>query len=148
MAREGRGISHAWNSSAVYTVSLKVCDDTGVCTQQAYEVNVRPPDAEEPSLSDLSLSDLIPSAESGSIWMLILIAAVLILGYFLMRQPDELELEAEEAENTYEVTEVRTEGGQLGMDQHTPPPKPSHLTEDDRRSKESGYLRPVRSRRR
>jgi len=147
-AREGRGISHAWNSSAVYTVSLKVCDDTGVCTQQAYEVNVRPPDAEEPSLSDLSLSDLIPSAESGSIWMLILIAAVLILGYFLMRQPDELELEAEEAENTYEVTEVHTEGGQLGMDQHTPPPKPSHLTEDDRRSKESGYLRPVRSRRR
>ena len=80
-------------------------------------------------------------------FILILIALVLILSYFVMRAPTEEEAEAEAAQ-TYDVTEVQVEGGVLGMDQHTPPPKPKSLTKDDRTSKDSGYIRPVGMKRR
>ena len=80
--------------------------------------------------------------------MIVLIALVLLLGWLVMRQPEEVEIAAEDAASTYDVAEVHTEGGVLGMDQHVPPPKPKHLTKDDRRSRESGYVRPVTSRRR
>ena len=146
--RNGRGIDAMWNESGVVTLQLKVCDDTGVCTTQAFEISVRPPDAEDGGVGDLSWSDLLPTADSGSLYIIILIALVLTLGWLVMRQPEEIEVAAEEAASTYDVAEVHTEGGILGMDQHTPPPKPTHLTKDDRRSKESGYVRPVTSRRR
>ncbi|MDP6899307.1 MAG: PKD domain-containing protein [Candidatus Thalassarchaeaceae archaeon] len=147
--RDGHGIDAKWNESGVVTILLKVCDNTGVCTMQAYEVSVRPPDEDQDGgISDLSISDLLPSSDSGSLYIMILIVLVLTLGWLVMRQPDEVEVEAEEAASTYDVAEVHTEGGILGMDQHTPPPKPKHLTKDDRRSKASGYVRPVTSRRR
>tara|TARA_B100002051_G_scaffold256823_1_gene273672 strand:- start:1483 stop:5619 length:4137 start_codon:yes stop_codon:yes gene_type:complete len=137
-----------WNETGEYVVRLKVCDDTLVCTIQTFEITVRDLDAEDDALGDLSWKDLLPSADSGSLYIIILIALVLTLGWLVMREPEEIEIEAEQAASTYDVTEVHTEGGILGMDQHAPPPKPSHLTRDDRRSKESGYVRPVTSRRR
>ena len=137
-----------WNETGEYVVRLKVCDDTLVCTIQTFEITVRDLDAEDDALGDLSWKDLLPSADSGSLYIIILIALVLTLGWLVMREPEEIEVEAEQAASTYDVTEVHTEGGILGMDQHAPPPKPSHLTRDDRRSKESGYVRPVTSRRR
>jgi PKD repeat protein len=146
--RNGRGIDSSWNESGQVTILLKVCDDTGVCTMQAYEVSVRPPDANGGGVGDLSWQDLLPSSDSGSLYIIILIALVLTLGWLVMRQPEEVEVAAEDAASTYDVAEVHTEGGILGMDQHTPPPKPKHLTKDDRRSQESGYVRPVTSRRR
>ena len=137
-----------WNDTGEYVVRLKVCDDTLVCTIQTFEITVRDADSEDEALGDLSWKDLIPSADSGSLYIIILIALVLTLGWLIMREPEEIEVEAEQAASTYDVTEVHTEGGILGMDQHAPPPKPSHLTRDDRRSKDSGYVRPVTSRRR
>ena len=66
----------------------------------------------------------------------------------IMRQKDEDELDAEEMLETYDVTEVEVEGGLPGMDQHNPPPQPKYLTVGERRNKESGYIRPIRTRRR
>ncbi|MEE2812620.1 MAG: PKD domain-containing protein, partial [Candidatus Thermoplasmatota archaeon] len=147
--RGGKGIDATWNESSTVTIRLKVCDDTNVCTTKAYDINVRSSsDDSDDGIGDLSISDFIPSADSGSLYILILVILVLTLGWLVMRQPDEVEVDAEEAASTYDVTEVHTEGGILGMDQHAPPPKPKHLTHDDRRSKDSGYVRPVTSRRR
>ena len=146
--REGRGIDVQWNESSEYVIRLMVCDDTAVCTIETYDVIVRDPDTADDALGDLSWRDLLPSTDSGSLYIIILIVLVLTLGWLVMREPEEIEMEAEEAASTYDVAEVHTEGGILGMDQHAPPPKPTHLTKDDRRSKESGYVRPVTSRRR
>ena len=77
-----------------------------------------------------------------------LLVVLLILGWLVMRQPTEIEADAEDRQDSYDVSTVETEGGVLGMDHHAPPPKPKHLTTQDRRSKESGYVRPVTSRRR
>ena len=90
----------------------------------------------------------MPKAESSGILLGALLVILLILGWLVMRQPTEVEAEAgSEAEN-YDVSSVVTEGGVLGMDHHAPPPKPKHLTTIDRRSDDSGYVRPVTSRRR
>jgi len=141
-------IDALWNETGEYVVRLKVCDDTLVCTIETFEITVRDADSEDEALGDLSWKDLLPSADSGSLYIIILIALVLALGWLVMREPEEIEVEADQAASTYDVTEVHTEGGILGMDQHAPPPKPSHLARDDRRSKDSGYVRPVTSRRR
>jgi len=146
--REGRGTDAQWNESGEYIVRLRVCDDTDVCTIESFEILVRNPGDEEDELGDLSWKDLLPSSDSGSLYIIILIVLVLTLGWLVMREPEQIEVEAEQAASTYDVTEVHTEGGILGMDQHAPPPKPTHLTKDDRRSKDSGYVRPVTSRRR
>jgi PKD repeat protein len=136
-----------WNESGTYIVIAMVCDDTEACTIKAFQIEVDDDDDSGPrSLSDFELSDLIPS--DGSSWLILaLVAIVLILGWAIMRQPNEEE-QAIDEQPTYDVTEVQTEGGILGMDQHTPPSKPSHLDREDRRSKDSGYVRPVGSRRR
>jgi hypothetical protein len=78
---------------------------------------------------------------------LALVAAVLLLGWLIMRQKDEEELDALGRVETYDVQEVVKEGGLQGMDQHNPPPQPKYLTIEERRSKESGYIRPIRTRR-
>jgi hypothetical protein len=136
-----------WNESGTYIVIAMVCDDTEACTIKAFQIEVDDDDDSGPrSLSDFELSDLIPS--DGSSWLILaLVAIVLILGWAIMRQPNEEE-QAIDEQPTYDVTEVQTEGGILGMDQHTPPSKPSHLDREDRRSNDSGYVRPVGSRRR
>ena len=59
----------------------------------------------------------------------------------------EIEEEAEQAAATYEVDEVQSYGGILGMDHHTPPPAPGILSKDERRNDSSGYVRPLRRRR-
>ena len=58
------------------------------------------------------------------------------------------EEEAAEAAQAYDVQNVEAEGGVLGMDHHEPPPKPKILSKEDRRNSDSGYIRPVRGRRR
>jgi hypothetical protein len=63
-----------------------------------------------------------------------------------MRQKNEDEMDAIDMLETYGV-EVKLEGGLPGMDQHTPPPQPKYLTVDERKNKESGYVRPIRTRR-
>ena len=98
------------------------------------------------SLADLTWSDLVPDRKSGG--LLALVATVLLLGWIIMRQKDEDELDAEEMLETYDVAEVEVEGGLPGMDQHNPPPQPKYLTVEERRNKESGYIRPIRTRRR
>tara|TARA_B100001996_G_scaffold232917_1_gene179762 strand:- start:1054 stop:1323 length:270 start_codon:yes stop_codon:yes gene_type:complete len=89
---------------------------------------------------------LVPN--KGSAGLLALVALVLILGWVIMRQKDEEELDAEDMLENYEVDEVESDGGLPGMDQHKPPPQPKYLTVDERRTKESGYVRPIRTRRR
>ena len=64
-----------------------------------------------------------------------------------MRHKDEEELDAKDMVNRYGVEEARSEGGLPGMDQHAPPPQPRYLTSEERTDKESGYVRPIRTRR-
>ena len=120
----------------------------GVCSTEEYLITVLSvqEDDKPKSLSDLTWSDLVPNKESGG--LLALIAAVLLLGWMIMREKDEDELDAEEMLEIYDVTEVEVEGGLPGMDQHKPPPQPKYLTIQERRNKESGYVRPIRTRRR
>jgi hypothetical protein len=144
-ASEITGLS--WNESGTYILIARVCDGTDSCTIKAFSIDVRDDtDVGPRSLSDFELSDLIPS-DSSSLWVLLLVALVLVLGWLVMRQPNEEESEVDE-QPTYDVTEIQTEGGMIGMDQHSAPPKPKNLDREDRRSRESGYVRPVGSRRR
>ena len=76
-----------------------------------------------------------------------LLIAVLILGYFVMRQPKSIEEDAEDASQTYDVEPTENAGGMLGMDHHSPPPKPKVLDREERRSKNSGYVKPVTGKR-
>ena len=128
-------------------ILLRVCDGVDVCTSKQFEITVLGiEDNDGPlSISDLTLKDFIPDA--GSAGLLALVAIVLILGWLIMRQKDEEELDAGERMETYDVQEVVKEGGLPGMDQHNPPPQPKYLTVEERRSKESGYIRPIRTRR-
>ena len=107
-------------------------------------------ESEPPSLSDFSIQDWkdwLVNASGESFVVLALIVAVLILGWAVMRSPTEIEEEAEQAAATYEVDEVQSYGGILGMDHHTPPPAPGILSKDERRNDSSGYVRPLRRRR-
>jgi hypothetical protein len=64
-----------------------------------------------------------------------------------MREPSDLEDEAKQAAESYtDVELVESQGGLLGMDHHTPPPAPGILSKDERRSDDSGYVRPLRRR--
>ena len=125
-----------------------VCDGVAVCSYRDYVITVLAlqEDDRPKSLADLTWRDLVPN--KGSAGLLALVAAVLILGWFIMREKDEDELDAEGMLETYDVAEVEAEGGLPGMDQHKPPPQPKYLTVEERRDKESGYIRPIRTRRR
>ncbi len=137
-----------WSEPGEIFVALKVCNGIGVCTEKGYPLRVRDPSEQDDSLADFSLDSLLPKAESSGMMLGALLVILLILGWLVMRQPTEVEAEAEEMADSYDVSSVVTEGGVLGMDHHAPPPKPKHLTTKDRRSEESGYVRPVTSRRR
>ena len=76
--------------------------------------------------------------------ILALIIAVLILGWMVMRTPTEEEEDAEEAAEVYKVERVEVKNGIMGMDQHVAPPIPKVLSKEERRSNESGYVRPLR----
>jgi len=100
-------------------------------------------------LSDFSVQDWknwLADAGSDLLTFIVLITAALILGWFVMREPTEVEEEAKKAAETYDVEHVESQGGLLGMDQHAPPPAPSILSKEERRSDDSGYVRPLRRR--
>jgi len=128
-------------------IILQVCDEVDVCTTKQFEITVLGIEEDDGplSISDLTWKDFVPDTESAG--LLALIATVLLLGWLIMRQKDEEELDAEGRTETYDVQEVVKEGGLPGMDQHNPPPQPKYLTIEERRNKESGYIRPIRTRR-
>ncbi len=140
--------SQSWDSTGEVRILMQVCDGVDVCSEREFVVIVLAEEEEfKPrSLSDLTWSDLVPNKESAG--LLALVAMVLVLGWVIMRQKDEEEMDAEEMLETYEVDEVESDGGLPGMDQHKPPPQPKYLTVDERRDRESGYVRPIRTRRR
>ena len=145
---DGVRVKASWDKVGEKTVRLQVCDAT-ICVTEDYVVNVLPKDTSPPSLSDFSIQDWqewFVDASQESLLVIALIIAVLILGWAVMRSPTEIEEEAEQAAATYEVDEVESYGGVLGMDQHNPPPAPSILSKDERRNESSGYVRPLRRR--
>ncbi|MAI57403.1 MAG: hypothetical protein CML56_00185 [Rhodobacteraceae bacterium] len=137
-----------WEEPGEVRISMTVCDGVGVCSSKDYVVTVLSIQDTAPpkTLSDLSIEDLMPGRESAGI--LSLVALVAILGWMVMRGRDDDELDAIDMVKKYDIEEVEDEGGLPGMDQHTPPPQPKYLTDDERTNSESGYVRPIRTRRR
>ncbi len=137
-----------WQNTGEIRIVMRVCDGVNVCSTKDFLITVLSveQDNRPKSLKDLTWKDLVPNKESGG--LLALVGLVLLLGWLVMRQKDDEELDAEEMLETYDVEEVEAEGGLPGMDQHAPPPQPKYLTVDERRNKESGYVRPIRTRRR
>ena len=144
-----RAIS-TWEATGYYTVLVEVCDGMGQCNQRATDIEVIPEPEGPPSLSDFSAEEWKSwLAEAGSelATFVALIVVALILGWLVMREPSQLEEEAKEAAETYtDVEHVETQGGLLGMDHHQPPPAPKILSKEERRSDDSGYVRPLRRR--
>ena len=143
-------ILHSWDTPGVKTFKIRVCDSMGVCVTKVGELTILAQKDAEPSLSDFSVQDWkewVIDASGESIVFLILIVAVLILGWAVMRSPTDVEEEAEQAAAVYEVDEVQSYGGILGMDHHSPPPAPGILSKDERRNDSSGYVRPLIMRR-
>ena len=137
-----------WNEEGEIRIIMQVCDAVEVCTFRDYVITVLSTEDEyvPKSLSDLTLEDIVPNKESGG--LLALVGLVLVLGWIIMRQKDEEELDADEMMETYDVDEVEADGGLPGMDQHKPPPQPKYLSQEERRDSDSGYVRPIRTRRR
>ena len=136
-----------WAEVGERQVLLRVCDGVGICTDRVFIVTVYSGEVstDPKSLSELTLEDLRPSEEN--LGILALVALLATLWWMILRQKDEDEAEAEEFDQTFDVPEVKREGGLQGMDQHVAPPQPKYLTLEDRRDEDSGYVRPVRSRR-
>jgi PKD repeat protein len=143
-------VSAAYDQPGAYTLKLEICDGLGMCTVVLRDIEVSPPPTAAPSLSDFSVEDWkswLTEAGSDLATFAALIAVALILGYLVMREPSELEDEAKQAAESYtDVEMVESQGGLLGMDHHTPPPAPGILSKDERRSDDSGYVRPLRRR--
>jgi hypothetical protein len=125
-----------------------VCDGLNVCESKDFVITVISIEDTKPpkTLSDLRIEDIIPGKESAG--LLFLVALVAILGWMVLKERDEDELDALDMAKKYDVDEVEAEGGLPGMDQHRPPPQPRYLTADQRTNTESGYVRPIRTRRR
>ncbi|MBT7244956.1 MAG: PKD domain-containing protein, partial [Euryarchaeota archaeon] len=147
---DGIRVAASWDDEGITIVRVSVCDGMGVCVEKDAELTILAKEDAETSLSDFSVQDWqdwLVDASGESMVILALIVAVLVLGWAVMRSPTEIEEDAEQAAATYEVDEVQSYGGVLGMDQHTPPPAPGILSKDERRSDSSGYIRPLRRRR-
>ena len=143
-------VSANYEQPGVYTLLVEVCDGLGMCTVTVQDIEVSPPPTEPPSLSDFSVEDWkswLTEAGSDLATFVALISVALILGWLVMREPSDLEDEAKQAAESYsDVEMVESQGGLLGMDHHTPPPAPGILSKDERRSDDSGYVRPLRRR--
>jgi hypothetical protein len=141
-------VTGAWDAVGTYTIRLEICDSVGMCDTYDQEIDVSPEPTAAPSLSDFSAEEWkgwLADAGSNLATFIALISAALILGWLVMREPSELESEAKQAAETYtDVEMVEAQGGLLGMDQHAPPPAPGILSKDERRSDDSGYIRPLR----
>ena len=143
-------ITAQWNESGTYKIIIKACDGIGVCVTLTEDIQVAPKPDPEPSLSDFELEDWstwVKEAGSDLATYVALIAVALILGWLVLRESSEVEDEAKQAAESYtDVEHVEVQGGLLGMDRHTPPPAPAILSKEERRSEDSGYVRPLRRR--
>lgn len=143
-------VTGTWSETGTYTIRLEICDSVGICDSMDQEIDVSPEPSAPPSLSDFSVEDWkswLTSAGSELATFIALIAVALVLGWLVMREPTEMEDEAKQAAETYtDVEHVESQGGLLGMDHHTPPPAPGILSKDERRSDDSGFIRPLRRR--
>jgi hypothetical protein len=139
--------NQTWTEPGEIRISMTVCDGAGVCEFRDYVITVLSLQDTTPpkTLADLTIADLTPGKESAG--LLSLVALVAILGWMILRERDDEELDAMEMVKKYDVDEVEAEGGLPGMDQHSPPPQPRYLTSDQRTNRESGYVRPIRTRR-
>ena len=80
-------------------------------------MTVLPEQDADPSLSDFSLDEWkswMSDAGSDALGFIALILAALILGWLVMRQPNEIEEEAKQNAETYDV-EHADDGGLLGI---------------------------------
>ena len=143
-------IAALWSEPSTYKILIEACDGIGVCVEFSDSVEVTPKPDPQPSLSDFELEDWsswVKSAGSDLATYIALIAVALILGWLVLRESSEVEDEAKQAAESYtDVEHVEVQGGLLGMDQHTPPPAPAILSKEERRSEDSGYIRPLRRR--
>jgi PKD repeat protein len=141
---------NTWDMTGYYTVLVEVCDGMGQCSDLTRDIEIVPEPEGPPSLSEFSAEEWkswIADAGSELATFVALIVVALILGWLVMREPTQLEEEAKEAAETYSDIElVESQGGLLGMDHHQPPPAPKILSKDERRSDDSGYVRPLRRR--
>ena len=142
-----QALEYMWNETGNTVITLKICDGLNHCSIEYFPIKVllKQTDSEEEAF-DWSDPNSYFKSNLGSNGAIFIgsILAVLILGYFAMRQPNEIEEEAEDAAQNYDVEEIEVKGGVMGMDNHTPPPKPSVLEKDKRRNSSSGYVRPVK----
>jgi len=142
---------YTWNQSGNTRVNLRVCDGFGICSVTYFDIQVRSKAGDDNALESFDWKDpgsyLLSDIGSSSLMILALLIAVLILGYFVMRQPKSIEEDADDAAQTYDVEPTENAGGMLGMDHHSPPPKPKVLDREERRSKNSGYVKPVTGKR-
>jgi hypothetical protein len=145
-------MTHIYEEVGGLIITVKVCDGMGVCVQESVIIEINESPDKTPTLSDFKWADTkawLSDTGGESATVLALIIAVLIMGWMVMRTPADFdEEEAAEAADSYNVQNVESEGGVLGMDQHEPPPKPGILSKDERRSSDSGYVRPVRAKKR
>ena len=143
-------INALWNESGSYTLRVEACDGLGICVYEVQSLEISPKPDEAPSLSDFEIEDWtswVKEAGSDLATYIALIAVALILGWLVLRESTEVEDEAKQAAESYtDVEHVEVQGGLLGMDQHNPPPAPAILSKEERRSDESGYIRPLRRR--
>lgn len=141
---------NTWEVTGFYTVLVEVCDGMGQCASITEDIEVVPEPEGPPSLSEFSAEEWkswAADAGSGLATFIALIVVALILGWLVMRETSDLEEEAKEAAETYtDIEVVESQGGLLGMDHHQPPPAPKILSKDERRSDDSGYVRPLRRR--
>ena len=141
-------VTLVWEDPGEAILLVKVCDGMGLCDEFETDVTILPEQDADPSLSDFSWDEWkswMSDAGSDALGFIALIIAALILGWLVMRQPNEIEEEAKQNAETYEV-EHADDGGLLGIDHHLPPPAPKILSKQERRSDDSGYIRPLRRR--
>ncbi len=143
-------VTGSWSEIGTYTIRLEICDSVGICDSMDQEIDVNPEPSAPPSLSDFSVEEWkswLADAGSDLATFVALITVALILGWLVMREPSELEDEAKQAAETYtDIEHVENQSGLLGMDHHAPPPAPGILSKEERRSDDSGYIRPLRRR--
>ena len=145
---DGVKIPFTFDEAGTFLAKLQVCDGMGVCVSETFSLVIVPETEKEKSFSEFSAEQwsswISSGAGSDTLMILALIIAVLILGWMVMRTPTEEEEDAEEAAEVYKVERVEVKNGIMGMDQHVAPPIPKVLSKEERRSNESGYVRPLR----
>jgi PKD repeat protein len=145
----GVKIASIFNHSGHQLARIQVCDGMGICVSKDFSIEIKSEVSANPSFSEFSMDEWkawAGEAGSDSLMVILLIISVLVLGWAVMRSPTEIEAEAGEAAEIYEVEHVEVKGGVLGMDHHTPPPAPEMLSKENRRNTSSGYVRPLRRR--